>query len=172
MAPNRCFTSKNGAQGLHKTTWRPFLEVTPKRRLHDLCERKCVGKSCTNTFWASLGRFEQNPSHPKTSSAPAPMMKRNLRTHCPSFERAEGKMPSILRHPCAYSSTHTLFTRCCRLQCVTVMNISQQRSPKTEQFITAKISGNALKQGSRTRSVLRHRNSHCKNTTLHECLTE
>jgi len=32
-----------------------------------------------------------------------------------------------------------------------------QRSPETEQFIFAKISGNALKQGSRTRSVLRQR---------------
>jgi len=27
------------------------------------------------------------------------------------------------------------------------MNINYQRSPKTEQFITAKISGNALKPG-------------------------
>jgi len=56
-------------------------------------------------------------------------------------------------------------------QCVTVMNINNyQRSrlgdrgktalnAKTEQFITAKISGNALKQGSRTQSVLRQRSS-------------
>jgi len=28
------------------------------------------------------------------------------------------------------------------------MDINYQRSPKTEQYITAKISGNALKQGS------------------------
>jgi len=34
-----------------------------------------------------------------------------------------------------------------------------QRSPEAEQFITAKISGNALKQGSRTHSVLRQRSS-------------
>jgi len=32
-------------------------------------------------------------------------------------------------------------------------------SAKTEQFITAKISGNALKQGSRTLSVLRQSSS-------------
>jgi len=31
---------------------------------------------------------------------------------------------SILRHPCAYYSKRTLFTRCCTLQCVTVMNIN------------------------------------------------
>jgi len=34
-----------------------------------------------------------------------------------------------------------------------------QRSPETEQFITAKISGKALKQESRTHSVLRQRSS-------------
>ena len=61
-----------------------------------------------------------------------------------------GKCPrhaSILRRPCAYYSTRTLFTRCCKLQCVTAMNINYQRSPKTEQFMTAKIYGNALKHG-------------------------
>jgi len=39
------------------------------------------------------------------------------------------------------------------------MNINYQRSPETEQFITAKISGNALKQGSRTHAVLCQRSS-------------
>ena len=53
-------------------------------------------------------------------------------------------------------------------QCVTVMNIHYQRSQvrrpeqntalnaKTKQFINAKISGNPLKQETRTHSVLRH----------------
>ena len=62
-------------------------------------------------------------------------------------------MPPFSRVPVHYS-THTLFI-CCRLQCVIVINVNYQRSPETEQFITAKISGNALKQGSRTHSVLR-----------------
>jgi len=40
------------------------------------------------------------------------------------------------------------------------MNINYQRYLKTEQFITAKISGNAFKQGSsRTHFVLRQRSS-------------
>jgi len=39
------------------------------------------------------------------------------------------------------------------------MNINYQRSPKTEKFMTAKVSGNALKQGSRIHSVLRQRSS-------------
>jgi len=39
------------------------------------------------------------------------------------------------------------------------MNINYEPSTNTEQFITAKIFGNALKQGSRTHSVLRQRSS-------------
>jgi len=39
------------------------------------------------------------------------------------------------------------------------MNINYQRYPKTEQFTTTKISSNALKQGSRTHSMLRQRSS-------------
>jgi len=39
------------------------------------------------------------------------------------------------------------------------MNINHQRSPKTEHFIAAKVSGNVLKQGSRTHSVLCQRSS-------------
>jgi len=35
--------------------------------------------------------------------------------------------------------------------------MNYQRSPETEQFTTAKISGNTLKQGNRTHSVLRQR---------------
>jgi len=38
-------------------------------------------------------------------------------------------------------------------------NENYQRSPEIEQFMTAKISGNALKQGSRTQSGLRQRSS-------------
>jgi len=40
---------------------------------------------------------------------------------------------------------------------------NKELNAKTEQFITAKISRNALKQGSRTHSVLRHRSSHLQN---------
>ena len=66
----------------------------------------------------------------------------------------------------AYYSTRTLLVVHI---CVTVMNISvlQVRRPeqktalnaKTEQFIPAKTSGNAFKQGSRTHSVLCQRSS-------------
>jgi len=39
------------------------------------------------------------------------------------------------------------------------MNVNYQWSLNTEQFITANISDNLLKQGSRTHSVLRQRGS-------------
>jgi len=88
-------------------------------------------------------------------------MKRHLRPPCTPFERPEEAMaPPCLHSPvslCILFYTHSL-TRC-RLQCVTIININYQRSPETEQSITEKISGNALKQGSRTRSVLRQRSS-------------
>jgi len=91
------------------------------------------------------------------------VMKKHLLPRCPSFEKAEGAVSrhaSILRRPCAYYSTCTLLTRCCRLQFVTVMNVNYQRFPKTEQFITVKISDSALRQGSRTHLVVRQRSSH------------
>ena len=48
-----------------------------------------------------------------------------------------------------------------------------QRSTETEQFVTAKISVNALKQGSKTHSVLNVSAVHnCKNTRLRGCLDE
>jgi len=39
----RCLTSRNGTQGLHKNTLRPVLEITPKKALNDLHGRKFVG---------------------------------------------------------------------------------------------------------------------------------
>ena len=85
----------------------------------------------------------------KGTSAPVAPLLKGQRRKC-------SRHASILQRPCAYYSTRTLFSRC-RLQCLTVMNINYQRSPETEQFITAKISGNALKQGSTRHSVLRQR---------------
>jgi len=87
----------------------------------------------------------------KGTSAPVVPLLKGQRRKCSSHA-------SILQLPCAYNSTRTLFTRC-RLQCDTVMNINYQRSPETDHFITAKISGNVLKQGSRTHTVLRQRSS-------------
>ena len=86
-------------------------------------------------------------------------MKRHLRPVSPLLKGQRGKWPrhaSILWRPGAYCSIRTLFNRC-RLR-VTVMN-NYQRSPATEQLVTAKISRNALKQGSRTHSVLRQPSS-------------
>jgi len=155
--------SKNGAQGLQKNTWRSFFEVTPKKRLNDLCGRNFVGKSCTKN-WACLGKFGKRFFGPQkiwlllhqwqkgTSDPITPLLKRQ-RGKCP-------RHASILQRPCAYYSTRALFTRCFRLQCVILMDIHYHRYPKTEQLITAKISTDALKErSSRTHSVLRQHSS-------------
>ena len=147
----RCLTSKNGAQGLHKHTWRPFLGgCTKKRSSWCLWENICMQKF-HKKLRASLGKFGQHPSHPKNLPAPTPMMKRHLRPRCPLLKGQRGKCPrhvSIFRRPCAYYSTHTLLSHCCRLQCVTAMNIHfYQRSPGTEKFITAKNIRRRVKTG-------------------------
>jgi len=110
----RCLTSKNGAQGLHKNTWIPFSGGYTKKRFSWFCGRKFVGKSCTKTFWASLGKFGKNPSHPKNLPVPTPMIKRHLRPRCPSFERAEREIPSPRLHSlaslCMLFYTHSLYS--------------------------------------------------------------
>ena len=119
-----------------------FWRSHQKRSLWSLWE-KIWGQKLPKKFFGQVwGNSGKNPSHSQNLPAPTPVMKRHFRLHWPSFARSEGEMPrhaSILRRPCAHYSTRTLFTRCCRLQCVTVMNIYYQRSPKTEQFMTAKI---------------------------------
>jgi len=95
-----------------------FLEVTSKRGVYGLVEENLKAKVAQKTFRASLGKFGQNPLHPKNLPAPTLMMKRHLRPRCSSFGRAEEEMPTPWLHsrrPCAYYSTRTLFTRCCRL---------------------------------------------------------
>ena len=82
---------------------------------------------------------------------------------CPLLKGQMGKChrhASILWHHCAYYSTRTLFSRCCKLQCVTAMKMNNhRRSLKTKQFMTAKVFGIALKQVSRAHWVLHHRSS-------------
>jgi len=127
-----------------------FLEVTQTNGDH--CGRELVGKCCTKSFWGKFREIrEKILCNPKILPAPKTMTKKHL---CPRslLNGQIDKCPShasIFWRPCANFSTRTLFIRCWRLQFVTVANINYQRYPKTEQFITAKISGNALKQGSR-----------------------
>ena len=123
----RCLTSKNGAQGLQKNTWRPFLEVTQKKGLDDLSWRKIAGKSCTNNFSGKFGDMWAKNRIPKMCMLLHLWWKGTSAPVAPLFERTEREMSrhaSILRRPCAYYSTRTLFTRCCKLQSVTVMNIN------------------------------------------------
>jgi len=66
----------------------------------------------------------------KITSAPIATLFKGQRGQC-------SRHASVLRRPCAYYSTRTIFPRC-RIQCVAVMNINNQWSPETEEFITAK----------------------------------
>jgi len=86
-----------------------------------------------------------------TSSPVAPLLK-GQRRHC-------SRHAAIFWRPCAYYSTRTLVTRCCRLQFLTVMNITYISVLLRQQFMAAKISGNVLKQGKKTHSVLHQRSS-------------
>ena len=132
--------------------------------------RKKLHKNLFGEVWRNSGK---NPSQPKiclllylwSKITPfAPLLKRQ-RDECTRYV-------SIFRLPCAHYSAHTLFTRCCWLQFVTVMNINHRRYPKTEQFITTKISGIALKQGIEHTHCYVRVVHNCKNTRLRECLAE
>jgi len=130
-----------------------------------LCGREfCRQKLHKNLFGHVLENSGKDPSPPQKICLLLRQWSKGISDHiAPLLKGQRGKYPrhaSILRRPCAYYSTRTLFTRCCRLQCVTAVNINHHRYPKTEQLITAKISSNALKQrGSRTHWALRQRSS-------------
>jgi len=55
----RCLTSKNGAQGLQKNTWRPVLEAAPEKVVMIFVEKVCRKKVAQNTFRGSLEKFGQ-----------------------------------------------------------------------------------------------------------------
>jgi len=112
MAPNIVWLKKAAPKVCIETHEDFFLEVTPKRGLHDLCGRKFVGKSCTKKLfrkvWENPGKILRMLKiclllHLwwKGTSAPvAPLLKGQF-----------GKRPrhaSILRRSCAYYSTCTL----------------------------------------------------------------
>jgi len=106
-----CLTSKNGAQGFQKNTWRPFLEVTLKKGL--LWEKICR-QSCTKTLRGSLGKFGRKSFAPpniflllhlrwKSTSAPVAPLLKGQRDNSP-------RHASILRSPYAYYIVlHILF---------------------------------------------------------------
>jgi len=149
MAPSVVWLQEITPKVCGKTHEDLFLEITPKKDLHDLCGRKFVGKIAQKTFRASLGKFGKKCFVPQKFSCSCTYDERAPPPPLPPFERAEGEM--LL--PCLHSPAsvcilfYTLFTRCCRLQCVTEMNTNYHWSPKTELFTPTKISGNAQKQG-------------------------
>ena len=57
MAPNVVWFQKMTPKVWIKTHKDHFLEVTPKRGLHDFCGRKFAGKSCTKNFSGKFGEI-------------------------------------------------------------------------------------------------------------------
>jgi len=121
--PQRYLASENGAQSLHKNTWRPFLEVTPK---WSLWEKICRQKLHKKRFGQVLGNSAKSFA-PQKFACSYTYDEKASPPRCHSFVKAEGKWSrhaSILQRPCAYYSTRTLFTHCCRLQCVSATKIN------------------------------------------------
>ena len=110
--PFKVLTSKNGAQGLQKNTWRTFLKATPKKGLKwSLWEKLCRQKFHKKTFRGSLGKFGKNLSRPQQAFACSyTMIKRHLHPNCPPFERKERE----LLPPCLHSPA-SLFILFCTL---------------------------------------------------------
>jgi len=67
-----CLTSKLVSK-FEEKQMKPFFGRRTKKGLHDFCGRMFVGKSRATPFWASLGKFGQNPSHSQNVLAPTPM---------------------------------------------------------------------------------------------------
>jgi len=114
MVPDVAWLQKNCAKGLQKNTWRPFLEVTPKKVVMIFVEKICrkkLHKTLFGEVWENSGK---NPSQTQkmclllhlwwkgTSGHVAPLLK-GQRDECP-------RHASIFRRPCAYDSTRTLYS--------------------------------------------------------------
>jgi len=113
-----------------------------------LLEKICK-QNCTEDFSGKFGEIRAKILRtPKNLPAPAPMMNRHLRLHCPLLKGERGKRSchaSVLQRPCAYYSTLSSLVVVGYNVCH--WNEHYQRSPKIKQFIPTKISGNALKHG-------------------------
>jgi len=126
MAPNVVWFQKMTPKVCIKTHEDLFLEVTPKRGLHDFCGRKFVGKTCTKNFSGKFGKIRAKSFAPQKFACSYTYDEKAPPTPLPIFWQGRGGnalvMPPFSVVPVRII-LHALFTRCCRLQCVTVMNI-------------------------------------------------
>ena len=134
MTPNIAWLWKTAPKVCRKNM--KTFEGSHQKRLNDLCGREFVGKSCTKTSLGSLGKLGEI-----SFASPNLCLLLNLRRKryspcCFPFENTEGWMPPpCLNLPASlcilFYRKHALFTRCCKLQFVTAININYQRYPKT-----------------------------------------
>ena len=94
-----------------------------------MCSQKLY-KKLSGEVWGNSGK---NPSQAQNLPTHQPIMKNH--PVAPLLKRQWDECPrhaSIFRRPCAHYSARTLFTGCCRLQFVTLMNINYRGYPKTK----------------------------------------
>jgi len=75
-----------------------FLEVAPKRGLHDACGRIFVCKSSTKNFSGKFGEIRATSFAPQKFACSYAYDEKAPPPPLPSFERAEGEMPSPCLH--------------------------------------------------------------------------
>ena len=115
-----CLSLQIGAQGLHKNTWRPFFEVTPKKVFLSLREKICKQETFRQV-WGNLGK---NSSHLQKLACCYNCVKAPPLPLSPFWKVRRG-MPrhaSILRRPCAYCFTYT-HSLCSLLQATIIMSL-------------------------------------------------
>jgi len=101
VAPNFVWL-QNWCPNLRKNRWKPFFGRRTKKGLHDFCGRMFVGKSRATPFWASLGKFGQNPSHSQNVLAPTPMFTTENWISEVWNGRSHVRMEKII-HTCSFS---------------------------------------------------------------------
>ena len=154
-----------------KHTW-PYCEGYTKKSSSWSLWEKIYRQKLHKNFSGKFGEIRAKFYTPEICLLLYPWWKVTSAPVAPRLKVQRGIGPShasVIRRVCAYYSTRTLFTRCCSMQCVTAMNINYQRYPKTEQFMTAKISGNALKQGVEHTQCYVSAVHNCRTTRLREC---
>ena len=121
----RCLTSQGGAQVCIKKHEDLISEVTRKRGLHDLCGRKFAG--CTKNFSGKSWEIRAKSFAPPKFACSYIYDEKAPPLPLPLFWKG-GRGNALAMTPFSGIPVHiilrALFTRCCRLQCVTAMNMN------------------------------------------------
>ena len=151
MAPNVAWLQKMAPKVCKKTHEDLFCRWHREKFFIIFWGKICWQKLHKNVFGQVWGNTDKKILHTHQNLPARAPMKRNLHPVAHLLKEQRGNAPAmpIFSGVPVHVILHALFTRCCKLQCATIMNINDQRSPDTKQFIT----------GGRTHPVLRQRRS-------------